>query len=239
MVNAAKFEKDVVLNLLSSNCPHSFMPVCVTKNNGDYSFYVESPSAAMSLKSLDKKITITHQFMLKIKVAPSPPPKHFLNEEIKQKIKEVMAKRYNPMTKALDMKNFHNDPMFVGEAAYVPLARSNVMNNVMRIIGENVPDIEAIDFSNNKLPSLDHFSMLDDMATPNLTMLDLSNNRLNDIRELEKLSTLKLKCLNLKDNAVTIKFQDTSEYVTQVRKKLPKLEMLDGNQLPKNVTFND
>ena len=64
------------------------------------------------------------------------------------------------------------------------------MNDVIRIIRENIPEIEAIDFSNNKLPTLDNFTMLEDSA-PNLKVLGLSNNRLNDIRESQPLCQLR------------------------------------------------
>ena len=94
---------------------------------------MESPSAAACLKNLDKKISVTHNFLLKIKVAPSPPPKHFLNDEVKQKIKSVMSARYNVANKALDMKSFHNDRLFVGDSAYVPLSRSNGKNLISHI----------------------------------------------------------------------------------------------------------
>jgi hypothetical protein len=46
----------------------------------------------------------------------------------------------------------------------------------------------SIDFSANKLPTLDYFSTLE---TPRLTSLNLADNRL-EIRQLEKLATLKL-----------------------------------------------
>ena len=110
---------------MTNGCSQAFIPVCLVKNGADFTFYVESPSGAAALKALDKKISVTHNFLLKIKVAPSPPPKHFLNDEVKQKIKNVMAQRYNSVNKALDMKSFHNDRLFVGDSAYVPLSRSN------------------------------------------------------------------------------------------------------------------
>jgi len=81
--NAAKFEKDVVLASLTNGCSQAFIPVCLVKNGADFTFYVESPSGAAALKALDKKISVTHNFLLKIKVAPSPPPKHFLNDDTK------------------------------------------------------------------------------------------------------------------------------------------------------------
>ena len=238
LANAAKFNKEIVLQSLANGSPQAFTPVCFTKNNADYSFYVESPSVATALKSLDRKISVTHNFLMRIKVNPSPAPKHFLNEEVKQKIKEVMSKRYNIQNKSLDLKCFHNDTMFVGEAAYVPLSRSNVMNNVIRIIGEHIPDIQAIDFSENKLPSLDHFSMLEDNA-PNLQFLNLSNNRLNDFRDIEKLKNLKLKSLTLANNALTKKLPDRVDFVAKIREILPKLEILDEESLPKSLLFED
>ena len=74
------------------------------------------------------------------------------------------------------------------------------MNNVIRVIGEYIPDVRCIDLSENKLPSLDHFSLFEE-NTSNLEILNLSNNRLNDIRELEKLQDLQhLKCLRLDNN---------------------------------------
>ena len=46
-------------------------------------------------------------------------------------MKTVMAKRYISNAKALDMKAFHTDPAFVGEAVYTPLARRVVLHEVI------------------------------------------------------------------------------------------------------------
>ena len=59
LANAAKFNKEIVLQSLVNGSPQAFTPVCFTKNNADYSFYVESPSVATALKSLDRKISVT------------------------------------------------------------------------------------------------------------------------------------------------------------------------------------
>ena len=72
----------------------------------------------------------------------------------------------------------------------MPLARSAVMNNVIRIVGENIPDVEAIDFSKNRLPRLEHFSMLAENS-PAIKSINLAGNRLSDVAELDKLSRLK------------------------------------------------
>ena len=95
------------------------------------------------------------------------------------------------------------------------------MNNVIRIIGENVPDMEAVDFSENKLPSLENFTLLEECA-PNLKILNLSNNRLNDIRELEKLKSLNIRVIDLRNNALVSKFKQRSDYIEKVRDILGK-----------------
>jgi len=67
------------------------------------------------------------------------------------------------------------------------------MSNVISIINTHVPHVASIDFSNNKLPTLDFFSTLE---TPQLKFLSFDDNRL-DLRQLEKLKPLKLVCSNV------------------------------------------
>ena len=104
------------------------------------------------------------------------------------------------------------------------------MNNVIRIIGENVPEIEAVDFSENKLPSLENFSLLAECAT-NLKILDLSNNRLNDVRELEKLKNLSIRVLDLRNNALASKFKQPADYVEKVRSILGKISKVVNTRM--------
>ena len=103
--NASKFDKDLVLKALANGCSQPFTPVCFVKNGANFSFHVESPSAASALKLLDKKVSLTHNFLIKVKVAPSPAPKHELNSEVKEKIKLAMSNRYNVTEKILNLKN--------------------------------------------------------------------------------------------------------------------------------------
>ena len=49
------------------------------------------------------------------------------------------------------MKAFHLDEAFAGESFYAPLWRSNIMNKVLTIIIDNIPELSAIDMSENKL----------------------------------------------------------------------------------------
>ena len=87
--------------------------------------------------------------------------------------------RYRNETRALNLSDFVNDPGLVtpsGGYLYAPLSRSSVMSAVVDIICDNIPDVVAIDFSNNKLPTLEHFANLVDRAD-SLKIIYLANNR--------------------------------------------------------------
>jgi hypothetical protein len=62
------------------------------------------------------------------------------------------------------------------------------MSNVIKIISNHVSHVVSIDFSNNKLPTLDFFSNLE---APQIKFLSLDDNRL-DVNQLQKLKQLKL-----------------------------------------------
>ena len=42
--------------------------------------------------------------------------------------------RYTPATKALDLKYFHTDPIFLNEAMFVPLSRGIIIKNIVKVI---------------------------------------------------------------------------------------------------------
>ena len=239
---AAKFQKVDLLQAIAMNIDVPLAPICYeVKAKRDVAFYVERPNAAAAIKGLNNRpLTINGQaFKLTIKSKSSPPPQMTMNQEVRNVMKNVMGIRYKPDVKALDMKSFHTDQAFLGEAVYAPLARSAVMNNVIDIIGDNIPDVEAIDFSQNKLPTLEHFSTLADRAE-RLKILYLSNNRLSDVKELEKIKSLKLVELNVSGNAnMEKKFNTREGFVNAIQNILPTLRILDGQELKKLITFDD
>ena len=95
-------------------------------------FYVEDRVAAESLRELNRKITMTDNFkvsftnfwttlvvsigtetssisQLSLVVKASLPPNLPINEELKEKIKLVMGRRYDAATKTLNLSQFHLD----------------------------------------------------------------------------------------------------------------------------------
>ena len=86
--------------------------------------------------------------------------------------------RYTVETKALNLKSFHTDESFAGESFYAPLWRSNVMNKVLTVITDHIPEIRALDMSSNKLTqgSLEFFSSFK-TKLGSLNLLYLADNR--------------------------------------------------------------
>jgi len=60
----------------------------------------------------------------------------------------------------------------------VALFRPNVMLAVLDIIVENVPELMALDLSDNKLYALDNLSLLS-VKLPNLRVLHIGKNRVS------------------------------------------------------------
>ena len=77
---------------------------------------------------------------------------------------------------ALNLKAFHADKSFLGTAFYVPLSRYSVMRKVVEIVGGNIPNLVAVDLSENRLPALDGVVQLLEKA-PHVKILYLAKNK--------------------------------------------------------------
>jgi len=233
--NGSKYDKMALLRELTAKTRLPFVPICYTKNGINTYFYIEDQAAAKAIKELDKQIELPDGAMLTINVDRSTPPNMPVTEEIVDKIKLVMSKRYNVETKALNLRTFHSDPDFAGESFYAPLWRANIMNKVLEIIGENIPETTAIDLSDNKILSLDHMTQLPSKV-PSLSILHLAKNRLREARSLDKLKGLKLIELKLEDNPLVANLG--ASYISVIKKHVPTLLYLDGKELPKEIGFD-
>ena len=112
--------------------------------------------------------------------------------------------RYRNETRALNLSDFVNDPGLVtpsGGYLYAPLSRSSVMSAVVDIIGDNIPDVVAIDFSNNKLPNLSAGLASTWPELKTLRHLDISHNPITyiirgDFKYLTSLESLRMNHLD-------------------------------------------
>jgi len=235
--NGTKYDKIVLLKELLARSETKFIPICYSKQGINTYFHLEDAAAARALRELDKKLEMPDGFPLAITVDRSAPPNMPISDELVEKIKVVMSKRYFVANKALNLSAFHIDEDFAGESFYAPLWRTNVMNRVLMVIQDNIPEVAALDLSNNKLnsTSLDFFTTFK-TKVPDLRILHLANNKMNDIRGLEKMKGLPLIELKLTGNPLVDKLG--SSYKEVIRKIFPKLEKLDDKELPKEIGFD-
>jgi len=239
--NASKYPKEDVYQAIASHfppdCGMKFAPLCLGKQGMNYTFFVESDRVAAKLEALSMNVLVVSggsNHPLSIRVERSPPPKVMISEELLDKAKQVMSERYTLATKALDLRSFHTDPIFLREAIFAPLSRSVVLKKIIQIIEENIPEVEAIDLSDNRINVLDQFEEFFKKAS-NLKILYLNNNKIDSPSELKYLRVLKLVDLKLEQNPVVNNLKDG--YQNVIRKYLPSLQILDGKELPKQITF--
>jgi len=235
--NGTKYDKIALLKELLAKSEHKFMPICYSKQGINTFFYLEDEAAARSLRELDKKIEMPDGYPLTINVDRSTPPNMPLTDELVEKIKLVMSNRYNVANKALNLAAFHTDEAFAGESFYAPLWRSNVMNKVLTVIMDNIPEVAALDLSKNKLTSmsLEFFSTFKSKVK-DLRILHLADNKIGDTRGLDKMRGMALAELKLTGNPLLDKIG--GGYKEVVRKIFPKLERLDDKELPKEIGFD-
>ncbi|CAH0726895.1 unnamed protein product, partial [Brenthis ino] len=231
----AKHDKQVVLQaLLGFLSPEVFIPHYYKINGNAAVFYVDDVKVAEQLFYADRKIVMSDGFKLVVIVRNSV-PNVAVDASMKEKMKLAMAKRYNATTKALDLTKFHADPELTD--IFCALFRPIIMLAAIDIIAENIPDLEALNLNDNKLHGIEHLKILCSKFK-NLKILYLGDNRIPFLGSLDPLKPLPLVELYLKGNPLMKKFNDHDIYVSDVRKKFPKLARLDGADLPPAIGFD-
>lgn len=105
--NGTKYDKIVLLKELLARTETKFIPICYSKQGVNTQFYLEDGAAARALKDLDKKLEMPDGFPLAITVDRTSPPNMPISDELVEKIKVVMSKRYFVANKALNLSAFH------------------------------------------------------------------------------------------------------------------------------------
>lgn len=231
----AKHDKDTILRaLLSYVSPDIFVPHYYKINGNAAVFYVDDVKLAEKLFHADRKIIMSDGFKLMV-IVRNAVPNVTVDADMKEKMKLTMAKRYNAVTKALDLTKFHADPDLAD--IFCALFRPVIMLAAIDIIAENIPNLEALNLNDNKLHGIEHLKILS-TKLKNLKILYLGDNRIPFLGSLEALKSLPLIELYLEGNPLVKKFQDHEIYVSDVRKKFPKLIKLDGVELPPAIGFD-
>ncbi|KYN06147.1 PREDICTED: nuclear RNA export factor 1-like [Cyphomyrmex costatus] len=232
-----KYERDFIINtLLNYLAPKVFVPIMYKKTGTDSYFYIDDHKTANALLNCDRKITMSNGFKLRVKVKPEFP---FCNidDEVKERVKQALAKRYRQDTKALNLSKFHLDSDLCSDYFYA-LSYPIMMMTVLDIMVEYIPNLEALNLEGNKLQNIERLSILTKKFVK-LNILHMGDNKIKDICQLDAIKDLKLNELKLVGNPVCNKYKSQpNDYVRDVRKRFPRLLVLDGTELPRPIIFD-
>ncbi|XP_043803454.1 nuclear RNA export factor 1-like [Apis laboriosa] len=233
-----KYDKDYIINnLLSYIAPETFIPFMYKVVGNEATFYVDDNKIAMALADSDRKITTTDGFKLQVRVSKAGFPQCEIDSKLKERLKQAMAKRYVHETNALDLSRFHRDPDLITDY-FCALFRPVMLKAVLDIVSEHIPDLEALNLDGNKLQLIEKLNVLDKKFTK-LKILYLGDNKIKDINQIDTIKDLKLEELKLEGNPVCNKYKSRqNDYISDVRKRFPKLLRLDGMELPKPILFD-
>lgn len=171
-----KYDKEYVLKELQNLvAPDSLIPHYVKVESSALCFYVDDIKIAQTLLQSDRRVTLPDGFKMIIRVRNNIPQVQ-IDANLKEKMKLAMAKRYTAATKALDLTKFHTDVDL--KDIFCALFRPTIMLAAIDIIAENIPDLEALDLSDNKIHLLDHLKCLA-KKLPYLKILHMANNKVS------------------------------------------------------------
>ncbi|XP_044591000.1 nuclear RNA export factor 1-like [Cotesia glomerata] len=233
-----KYDKEYILtSLLSYMAPHTFIPIMYKVIGQEAIFYVDSQETANKLAECHKKITTPDNHKLQVRVRPGF-PKCEADAVLKEKLKAAMAKRYNQQNNALDLSCFHHDPDLVQDY-FCALFRPGMLMSVLEIVADAIPNLEALNLENNKLSIIEKLSFLGKKLR-HLKILYIGDNKIREMHQMDVIKDLPLEELRLAGNPlVQHKYKKrTDDYISDVRKKFPKLLRLDGMELPKPILFD-
>lgn len=252
-------DKEWLIRKLQNSCEEAFQPVNFHFFRGESAaFFVEGSKVAEALKRVSHKITVKDGSKLIVSVRPINynPTSNFpvgddhntsgsgggsdsLDDATKQVLKECLSKRFDVMTKALDLSDLFHDEVLTSNNIQGVLSRYWLASGIVRLIGENCPEVQSLDLSNNRLKTLDGFK---DLAkeTSNLKHITISNNQLRAVEELDKIKSLsQLLTISLDGNPLCDMFQEKgNSYINAIRSRFPKVTTLDGHELPPPIGFD-
>lgn len=170
-----KFPKDVLFKQILNNIhPEIFVPHYFATEGNGCSFFVDEFDTAEKLYR-NNLVEMPSGETLTLKVYSSVPNVN-VDGNLKERIKLAMAKRYNTQTRCLDLTKFHADSDLTD--IFVGLSRVSIMGAAVDVIAENVPELETLILTDNKIFALTHFDTLARRCV-NLKNLCLRNNKVN------------------------------------------------------------
>lgn len=210
---------DIYALLLQHIRPVVFIPHYYKDIDNASIFYVDDLEAAQKLSDADRQIQMPSGHQMRIIVSNNVPQSN-VDDTVVERMKLAMVKRYNAVTKALDLTKFHSDPDLLD--IFCALFRPSFMSQAFKIIGENIPQLEALNLNDNKINLMVHFADLP-AKVPNLKILYLANNKVREGEERVAVDFNLLFLLSVPPQIPTLRSMDALKGCGLVEL------MLDGN----------
>lgn len=229
-----KIDKIFLLTSIGNYVDVPFCPLGYFRGTESITFYFDGNNdIAEAIQALNKRIPSPSGELMGIKVTFVEKTDVILNCDQLELLKNVIAQRFIVSSGLLDLSALHFDQQFLETNTFVPLCDDRILKQVLIIIRDHMPNVSALNLSNNKLntSSLKLFETLD-FRCPSLFALNLENNNIKHIHILKCLRSLPLKELKLSGNNLN-PFPKASfhKYIRVVRKELPFLKVLDGQDV--------
>uniref|UniRef100_A0A0K8SJR9 Uncharacterized protein n=1 Tax=Lygus hesperus TaxID=30085 RepID=A0A0K8SJR9_LYGHE len=215
----SRYEKDYLLKVLASHInPTPLIPLGCRKNNNDFVFTVIDHATAEKIMNANRAVTLNDGWKMSLHVRPYTPIVE-VDEKLTTAIKAALASRFNAATKSLDLTTFQEDPAFLSQELICPLNRSNVMNFVIELISESVPDLVALNLNKNGISGIEHLKALIDKL-PHLRILHMAHNSIREVKQFDPLKGLKLEEINLDGNILASQFNSQEDYIRYLNQNL-------------------
>ncbi|KAE9530577.1 hypothetical protein AGLY_011039, partial [Aphis glycines] len=197
-------------------------------------FLVDNYKVAKALHDASYKIKQRDDQELIINVFPYLPPRGAMPstlvvfDEVREKMIETMATRYNPGTKSLDLSRYYACPLFTDNQLFVPLNQPAVLLEVLKIVAQYT-DLYGLNLANNHIYLGENLIWIRRLF-PDLKVLDLAGNKFSDLKELKSLSGYTIEVLNLEGNPLCDTV-DNERYKRDLQQLFPTLNKLDNSEL--------
>lgn len=224
-------EKNFLFTSIGNFVEVEFQPLGYHKVDKTSRFYLEgNGEAADAIGGLTKRIQGPDGSLLKIAVTSNSPPDFLLNADQVQVLKEVMARRYDSKSCMLDLTNLHHDNQLMERDMLVTLSSPAIMKQVLRLIGENIPHLKALNLCKNglRVSSLKMFQSLHTNSSQ-LAALNLGHNYIGDMQVLKLIKMFPITELSLEGNPIVNQYKSNPvKYINIVKKELRNLKLLDN-----------
>lgn len=210
--NGRKLGKEFIMKSINSLIRESFKPYNFQFHKALAEFYVYGHSVAAQIKEVNRRITTPFGFKLILFLNNVNSPIPVIDPEVISVFKTAMSACYDPERHSLNLMKFHEMDTLKMNGLYVPINKSAVFHPVIKIIKENIPEIEILILSHNKLYNLEAMSVLVPVCKK-LKSINLHNNKIRAMHELNYLKGLDLEELVIDGNPLCDDYKDKTSYI--------------------------